>query len=92
VGYSRETTGFYRECSGEKCPGACENVDRPSIPDRSVCTKPLPIYRGLNAEVAREGRVAVPDGCVFRVDEMAQKRPAPGSCWRVVEECGTWTH
>jgi len=36
--------------------------------------------------------LAVPDVWVFRVDEMARKRPAPESCWRVAEEGGKRTH
>jgi hypothetical protein len=38
---SRETTGFYRECSGGEKAEVQTDSDRPSIPDRSVCTKPL---------------------------------------------------
>ncbi len=38
---ARETTGFYRECSGGKKAEVQTGADRPSIPDRSVCTKPL---------------------------------------------------
>jgi hypothetical protein len=37
----QKTTGFYRECSGGKNAEVQTDPDRPSIPDRSVCTKPL---------------------------------------------------
>src|SRR5712691_10133130 len=92
---SPQVLGNHRFLSGvlgRKNARVCANVVRPSIPDRSVCTKPLPIYRGLNVEVARKGRLAVPYGCVFRVEEMARKRRTLEGCWRAVEEGAAWTH
>src|ERR1700680_766927 len=87
-------TGNHRFLSGvlgRKKAEACANMERPSIPDRSVCTKPLPIYRGLNTEIGREGQAAVLEKPGCRAEERAWNGEPHGIDCRDGVKGATWT-
>src|ERR1700680_2385887 len=76
---------------GRKKAEACANMERPSIPDRSVSTKPLPIYRGLNTEIGREGQAAVLEKPGCRAEERAWNGEPHGIDCRDGVKGATWT-